>query len=184
MVPEFLIPEPIAFNCFKHHRDFIESFLQKEDYITVKKMVLTLNNNYIDIYTGNLSPEEICNEVTQFLHKHNLVNKIEFEAWLTGKGGFSIVELSDKSKWILRLGSEPKRYVHIHPSKTGLFTQRVKGSTLKTFYILLKQYNLYLNLPPLLQVNSVRQEAGLSPVKKWEPGQGFEKAVSLFSGRD
>jgi hypothetical protein len=184
MVPDFLIPEPIAFNCFKHHQNFIELFLQKEDYITVKQMVLTLNNNYIDLYTGSLSPEEICNEVIQFLHKQDLIEKAGFEAWLAYKGGFTILEFSDKSMWILRLGSEPKRYVHIHPSKTGSFTQRIKGSTLKTFYILLKQYNLYLNLPPLLQVNKIRQEAGLSPVKKWEPGHGFEKAASLFSGRN
>lgn len=181
MVPDFLIPEPIAFNCFKHHRNFILEVLKKESYEEVKKRVTTMNNNYIDIYTGSLLPSTISSEIHQYLRNNHIDQNPEFEKRIAKRGGFAIAQLSDQSLWILRLGNDTVQFVHVHPSKTGLFCQRVKGSTLKFCYLLVKQNNGLLPNPPIEELNFIRQEAGLSPIKRWEPGQGFQKALKLFA---
>lgn len=174
-------PLPVLFNPFKHHRNFILQALNNMDPDTITFLLEAVCNNYIDIYTGNMIPETIGNEIIGILQSGQLLKASNFSNRV--KNGYLQVKLSDQSEWIIRKSNDPERYIHIHPARTGLFTIRFKGSTLKTIY-LLKIWKKDLNPVSLESVNRIRSKIGLSPVKKLEKGKGILNcAEKFFSNR-
>jgi hypothetical protein len=83
--------------------------------------------------------------------------------------------------WVLRLGEQAERYIHIHPGRYSPHTVRVKASALKTtiaasvWMKILNQAKLTVEL-----LNYVRKEIlGTSPVKSLEATEGFVKLFKL-----
>lgn len=178
--PDF--PAPASFNPFKHHRDFILKTVKNTPLETLKKMAGALNNNYIDIYTGQLEASAVCDEIIDYLGTNRVLEKECFSRWITGANGYKLITLSDQSAWIVRFGINDLRYVHVHPSKSGPYSARIKGSTLKTFYVLTKKTDGDFNNLTLEVFNKTRFEIGLSPVKRPAMGIGFQKCRELFDG--
>ena len=173
---------PIRFNPLKHHRNVALTALAENSLNQVIALIDPICNNYVDIYTGDLTPLEIEEQIVQILKRQGVLLPAGFEKWIAGGRGFRQIRLRDGSDWILRLGNDPEEYIHLHPARTGLYTIRVKGSTLKTIY-LLKQAGAKENeLPSLQLVNRIRQEAGLSPVKKLEKSKGILHCLEKFFG--
>ena len=169
---------PVKFNAFKHHRNYILTLLTIVSVDELAEMLDPLCHNYIDIYTGQLSPEAIENQIICFLKNNKLFHPDKFRTWVNATPGYQHIQLDDHSEWIVREGIEPGRYIHIHPARTGNFTVRVKGSTLKTALILKINHP---DLPvSLTEVNRVRQLTGLPPVKKLERGKGILKCIEQF----
>jgi hypothetical protein len=174
------IPLPVLFNPFKHHRNFILQALSSMDTDSIACSLETVCNNYIDIYTGDLTPQDIGNEIIGILETSLLLQKPDFDRRI--RNGYLEVKLKDQSEWIVRKSDNPERYVHIHPARTGAFTVRFKGSTLKTIYLLKTctndQYPVSLE-----SVNRIRSKIELSPVEKLEKGNGILNcAAKFFSG--
>ncbi|MBN1821316.1 MAG: hypothetical protein JXR31_16860 [Prolixibacteraceae bacterium] len=167
------IPEPVKFNQLKHHKGFILDALEKLQPEEAFDLYKSVNHNYIDIYTGSITPVQLCNEVISLLKDLDVFEEIKFLKWTTHIRNYRKIQISDGSEWIIRLGTEENRYIHIHPAKTGSFTVRFKGSTLKTAYCLkISGYNAE-SLLTLEMINKARINIGLSPVKKLEPGKGI-----------
>ncbi len=180
MIERTNIPLPIRFTPFKHHRDHIVRMLRDastEELISIMEPVC---NNYIDIYTGSLTPEDIGHEVIRMLRSQRILQPGDFERWVECADGYRQVELSDGSAWIVRKSGEAERYIHIHPARTGRFTIRFKGSTLKTIYRLKAEMADLQRIPSLEEVNRNRNEMSLAPVKKLEQGKGILKCYQEF----
>ena len=180
MIEKTNIPWPIRFNPFKHHRDQIVRMLRDasaEELISVMEPVC---NNYIDIYTGNLTPEDIGNEVVRVLDLQRGLQPGDFERWVGSANGYRQIELHDRSVWVVRKSGEAERYIHIHPARTGRFTIRFKGSTLKTIYLLKAEMADPQRIPSLEDVNRSRKEMGLAPVKKLEQSKSILKCYQEF----
>lgn len=180
MTDETDIPFPVRFNPFKHHRNYILSILQDaapEEIITLLDLVC---NNYIDIYTGTLTPEAIGHAVINILKSNHVILQNDFDGWVASKNGFQQINLEDGSEWILRKSNENERYIHLHPSRTGSFSVRFKGSTLKTVYLLRTGFTDAPEMPSLGKVNPVRLQIGLSPIKKLEKGKGILNCYEKF----
>jgi hypothetical protein len=167
------IPSPVVFNPFKHHRGYILELLRYTTPEAIVGLLDQLCNNYVDIYTGKLSPGQLAGAVISQLESSGAYHHAEFTRWVSVSGGYRILTLRDGSEWIVRESSDPDRYVHIHPSRTGFFTQRYKGSTLKTVYMLGCTVESFHDPITLDQVNRVRTQAGLSPVKNLERSKGI-----------
>ncbi len=180
MTGKTAISLPIRFNPFKHHRNYAMSMLKHTSTEELISMLDTVCNNYIDIYIGDLTPETIGNEVVCILNSKHILQSDDFARWVASKRGYRQIELHDRSEWIVRKSDETERYIHIHPARTGLFTIRFKGSTLKTVYLLRAQTGSLLALPSLGEVNRNRIEIGLSQVKKLEQGKGILKCYREF----
>ncbi|WP_423128173.1 hypothetical protein [Gaoshiqia sp. Z1-71] len=174
------IPLPVKFNAFKHHRKYILALLTTVSVDELAEMLNPLCHNYIDIYTGRLSPETIGNQIICFLKNEKAFHPDEFKTWLNATSGYRHIRLDDGSEWIIREGVEPERYIHVHPARTGSCTIRVKGSTLKTSLILKINHPDLLLPVSLHEVNRVRQLAGLPPVKKLERGKGIQNCIERF----
>jgi len=167
------IPFPITFNPHKHHYGFLVNEIEiwkKQKWEDVYNELLLIGNNLIDFYFGELDIEQICKECINHFHSININNREQFLQWLSGSH-WKKIELSDQSKWMLRLGDIPERYIHIHPAKYSEHTIRVRATTLKTALTLCiqdiplqKKSNASLKV-----VNSIRKKLlKLSPVKNLE----------------
>ncbi|NQU88737.1 MAG: hypothetical protein HQ541_23585 [Mariniphaga sp.] len=180
MISDPEIPKPIKFNPLKHHRSYILQYLEKSSTQEIDTMFETICHNYIDIYTGSLIPLEISLATINILSKKEVLTEDKFDSWISTTISYRKIKLPDHSKWIIRKGTETDRYIHIHPAKTGAFTIRFKGSTLKTAYSIAKEIHDRKTILKLETVNRARIKIGLSPIKRLEPGKGISKCWNTF----
>jgi hypothetical protein len=179
------IPVPITFNPYKHHFLFLLKELEKwktMGWELVEKEILSIGNNLIDFYLGNLSIPQICIEINNFFRNKNITDKSEFLIWLDALN-YKKVQLSDQSDWLIKEGINPERFIHIHPAKFSEHTIRIRATTLKTI-IALKSQSVPLQKEikaNLFTVNTIRHELlGLSPIKSLAPGTGILRLWELF----
>lgn len=184
MTCETDIPIPVRFNPFKHHYNFILSILDDASPGVIIELLDPVCNNYIDIYTGRMTPEAICNAVIDFLKSNQVFQSDDFTRWVASKNGYRQIKLEDQSEWVVQKGNDGERYIHIHPTRTGPFTIRFKGSTLKTIYLLKASFAGSHETPMLESVNMIRKQIGLSPVKKLDRNKGILKCYEEFFHHD
>lgn len=180
------IPDPVTFNPLKHHLGFILQQLkvwQKKEWTEVTHEMKSIGSNLIDLYFGKLTVAEICNECLTYFETQSINSPEMFLEWLS-PNEYQKIELSDKSLWVIKKGTNNKRYIHIHPAKNSPFTIRVRAATLKTV-ITLKIQGKKLSKTAafnLQNVNKVRYEyLGLSPVKNLTRGKGISRIWALFN---
>jgi len=171
MISEFPIQEPILFNPLKHHLGFIREFIfqktegkENGDQKRMIKELKHLGTSVMDIYTGSLLINDICDEVLMFLEEKALSEKKQFSGWTGIKmNDFKIISLSDGSQWTLKFHENNQRFVHIFPARGSQHTFRVKSNTLKSallYYILIGKDFITGD-----DLNRVRPLLGLSPIK-------------------
>lgn len=170
----------IKFNAIKHHRNYILQALRNFSPDEIAKLMYPICNNYIDIYSGNLTPEEIVVQVSNLLESINKLSKSGFRKWVNETNGYRQIQLTDGSEWIVRESMEEDQYIHLHPARTGKFSSRFKGSTLKTALMIKSLYPSGTKKLSLENVNQVRLLLALSPVKKLERGRGILNCLELF----
>ena len=168
---------PVRFNPLKHHRNYILEILKSTSPGEIIALLDAVCNNYIDIYTGTMTPKSIGNAVISILKSQQALQSGDFNQWVNTKSGYRKIVLEDLSEWIVRKGNEPERYIHVHPARTGTSTIRFKGSTLKTVYLL---KTISPEIPSLNNVNNIRKQIGLSPVKKLERNKGILNCYEKF----
>lgn len=178
------IPVPLKFNPLKHHRNFILQTLQGSSTEKIVQLLDPICNNYIDIYTGILTPNEIGLEVLEILKSKQVLLQEDFEQWIDATDEFRKVTICDGSQWLLRKSAGTERYIHLHPARTGKFSYRFKGSTLKTIFMLKAALTGPEQTLSLENVNRIRLQVGLSPVKKLENGKGILNCYDKFFCRE
>lgn len=184
MDKEIDIPRPIRYNLIKHHRKFILRLLESTSPEQAASLLESVNNNYVDIYYGSMTPAAIACGVIEALKSKQVFSPEDFTRWMDSGSGYRHVTLTDHSQWIVRKGNEEQRYIHIHPSRSGNCTIRFKGSSLKTVY-LLKVNGIHSRKDISLElVNRVRAQAGLSPVKDLERSSGILHCFETFFSRE
>jgi hypothetical protein len=180
--------EPILLNVFKHHANFLIRYIDKkstgdDSYENIADDLKLIGHSLIDVYYGALSPMEISEEIINYLNTKQSLTVTEYKKFLVAGGeDYRIVELSDSSKWILRLGIDTERYVHIHPAKYSSYTERVRAFTLKSAILTIifkERDNEYMTDLGIL--NYVRTEyLELSPQKNLSSDNGVGKILNLL----
>ncbi len=67
---------PVALNCWKHHKNFISYQIKKyaaaglSSNEELKSKLLLIGDSQTDLYTGELTPEEISDFIISKLKKH------------------------------------------------------------------------------------------------------------------
>lgn len=184
MSEETDIPFPVRFNPFKHHRNYILSVLESASPKVIINLLDPVCNNYIDIYTGTMTPEAIGHEVIDILKSKRVFQEDDFTRWVASKNGYRKITLEDRSEWIVRKSNEAERYIHLHPARNGPFTTRFKGSTLKTAYLLKTSFSGSPETLSMEKVNRKRMQIGLSPVKKLDRSKGILNCYEKFFSQD
>ena len=184
---EELVPKPILFNFWKHHLHFLLTEIKKthDNNATefLKIQMKKIGNSTTDLYTGNMNIGEISEYCIAKLKKIHRFRKDSYLKWLyTNPEAYQLLDLPDGSVWILKIGIEKGRHIHIHPGRNVPHTLRVKANILKTAY-LANLFALGNNISPLDidLINQLRVEIlGLSPIKFVTMNQDLGKVIYLF----
>jgi hypothetical protein len=158
----------ILFNALKHHRGYIHRELENMTLETLRDSVKVLGNSQMDIYYGALDIPALFAEVTAKVQAAGIIDETTYLQWLKSNGGYIEISLSDTSRWVLLPGTEPGKYVHLHPARYSPHSMRVKATVLKTALACLVARPDGA-LPGLTSLNQIRKDIlGLSPVKGLE----------------
>jgi len=180
------IPEPLLFNPLKHYLPFIRNFVNNHMSDTkdpglkeLTRELKHLGTCVMDIYTGELSQENIFREITEFLRTNNIREKEPFKVWAgTGFNDFRIISLSDDSQWTLKFHNHETHFVHIFPARLSPHSFRIKANTLKSaiLYIIVIGKD-YVSDDDL---NAARALAGLSPVKEVADAEAVTEMIEIL----
>ncbi|MBL8794861.1 MAG: hypothetical protein JNM56_13210 [Planctomycetia bacterium] len=183
-------PSPILFNAYKHHAGILRQRIQQtvaagpaglDDFA---RELVVLGTELMDLYHGRCTPTEVGEQVLVRLSADQRFAFPEFRDWISAGGGYQVIELPvDQSRWVLRLGEEGGRYVHLHPGRWSPQTCRVRANVLKTALLVLADVGLHGGEPLALpRVNAVRQRyLGLAPLGRDLSGnQGIGEIIGLL----
>ena len=180
------IPEPLLFNPLKHYLPFIRNFVNNRMSDTkdpglkeLTRELKHLGTCVMDIYTGELSQENIFREITEFLRTNNIRAKELYKVWAgTGFNDFRIISLSDDSQWTLKFHNHETHFVHIFPARSSPHSFRIKANTLKSaiLYIIVIGKD-YVSDDDL---NAARALAGLSPVKEVADAEAVTEMIEIL----
>lgn len=179
----------IRFNALKHHHGYFITRLEqweKWPWDRVAAEIQELGSNQFDVYTGALNPEEISDETADQLISNGIVTGDMLEKWL-GKQGYRTMVLSDGSKWVVRLGEDPLKYIHVHPGRQQKLVQRIKASHLKTavgLYMEPDDARTATDKEATALINRVRTTLlGLSPVRSASESRRILQTLTFLHKR-
>jgi hypothetical protein len=178
------VSAPVLFNAWKHHAGFLRHRIAGAaplDRLAAELVVV--GTELMDLYTGELSAATIAEKVVGDLRTRDRFALPGYREWITAAGGYRVVELSDTSRWVLRLGDEAGRYVHVHPGRWSPRTLRVRANVLKTA-VLAVAFAAESGGDPrdVALLNAVRQQfPGLSPLGRVARGeQGIGAVIDVL----
>ncbi len=165
---------PFMLNGWKHHMGFLAAQIRKWTHkpeqtfpLFVAKLKV-LGDSLFDIYTGKLGIDQITAELKEKLVEFNVFGKDAYTRWIESSAQcFWQLIVSDGSEWTMRLGDSEEFYIHIHPARYGLHTERLKANQLRTALATLVLANMRGEQPDMKTLNRVRQQyLGLSQVTR------------------
>jgi hypothetical protein len=150
--------------------------------------LVVIGTELMDLYLGALSPRDIGERILTQLRSDKRLSLDAFRAWIAAGRGYRLLTLADDgSEWVLRMGDEADRYVHVHPARWAPKTCRVKANVLKTAVMILAYTSLHGGDP--LEVNLVNQVRrdylALTPLGRDLTGdQGIGQIINVLSNSD
>lgn len=181
------VPPPVLFNAWKHHADWVrcqivdavsggESSLRE-----LAEAVIVTGTQLMDFYTGMLDPWAIGQQVVDQLKALGKLDLDPFAAWVAETNGYRLVDLSDGSRWVLRVG-DGERYVHLHTARYSSHSVRVPGISLKTAIVANALAGLRGRpVADLVTVNDARGEyLRLPPIARLSANAGLGKVMQLL----
>ena len=142
--PDWNIPEPILFNCWKHHAGVVCQRIAnaieqgKTSLTSLAESLKCIGSSLMDFYTGELPPDVIAEKVLAHLSDAQALEKSAFIYWLQRQEDYAVLTFpEDESCWVLRLADEQERFIHLHPGRWTPHTMRVRSNVLKTAIMVL-----------------------------------------------
>jgi hypothetical protein len=182
-------PVPVLLNTWKHHAGALRHAIARAVragepglHDLAARLVVT-GTELMDLYLGALTPAEIAARVLAALRADNRLSLDAYCAWLRANGGYGVLTFEDASRWVLRLGDEADRYVHVHPARWAPQTLRVRANVLKTAVLVRAYVGVHGgDSLKLALLNDVRSRfLGLSPLGKLAAGdQGIAAVLDVL----
>jgi hypothetical protein len=184
------ITKPILLNTWKHHAGALRQAIAEAvcggepGLQSLASQLVVIGTELMDLYVGTLTPAEIADRVLDALRADNRLSLDAYRAWLQANGGYGVLTFpEDDSRWVLRLGDEADRYVHVHPARWAPQTLRVRANVLKTAVLVRAYVGVHGGDPlNLALLNDVRGRfLGLSPLGKLVAGdQGIAAVLDVL----
>lgn len=178
----------INFNALKHHFSFLKTKMElwlTKGWEEVHKDLSELGENQFDMYTGNLTPDEITGETEHQMELNSIVSPGDLQLYL-GKLHFRSITLSDGSRWIIRESESSPGSIHLHPGRNQPLVRRIKALHLKTAVAIIhnnKNNTLSVNDLTTLKINHIRVTLlGLSPVRSIHESRKITETVKFMIG--
>ncbi|HEY7158819.1 MAG TPA: hypothetical protein VH575_33045 [Gemmataceae bacterium] len=183
-------PSPVLLNTWKHHAAALRHEVRKTVQAGASALdelanhLVVIGTELMDLYMGHLSPAEIGSKVLAQLQTEDRVSLPAYRNWLSASGGYGVLTFDeDGSRWVLRMGDETDRYIHVHPARWAPRTCRVRANVLKTAVMVLAHVGVHGGDPmELARVNAVRAAyLGLAPMGRNLSGaEGLGALIELL----
>jgi hypothetical protein len=181
---------PVLFNTFKHHagalRARIRDIADRGEGALHEAAARTavLGTKLMDVYVGALSPRDISQRIAAQLQSENRLEREAYRAWLSGSDEYAVITFAeDDSRWVLRLGDDTERYIHLHPGRWSPGTVRARANVLKTAFLVLIHARIH-GVDPMDRavINLVRRShLSMSPLGEAPDGdQGLGAMIELL----
>ncbi|HEY7313841.1 MAG TPA: hypothetical protein VH643_31110 [Gemmataceae bacterium] len=160
-------------NTWKHHAAALRREIRKTVQAGATALdeladqLIVIGTELMDLYTGRFTPSEIGSLVIAQLRAEDRLALPALRGWIAASGGYGVLTFAeDDSRWVLRMGDESDRYIHVHPARWAPRTCRVRANVLKTAVMVLAHVGLHGgDAMELARVNAVRTEyLGLAPM--------------------
>ena len=142
----------------------------------------------MDLYLGPLTPRDVGERLLELLRHDDRLSLHTYRPWIQANRGYRVLTLPDDgSEWVLRMGDEADRWVHVHPARWAPKTCRVKATVLKTAVMALACAGVRGGDPmDVALVNRVRRDyLELAPLGRDLAGdQGIGQVVNLLRNPD
>jgi len=172
----------IQFNALKHHIRAVTRLIADCSLPELPQRLKVLGASQMDLYLGALEEADISREILQALSDLDIHTEQQYRHWLEEHHYYRSITLSDGSVWILRLGKEGEKYIHIHPGRYSTESIRVKAAVLKTAIAIW----IYLKKGLISEVNEhtlnrARKEVlELPPVKSLAESRAILKMIGII----
>jgi hypothetical protein len=185
----FEVPDPVLLNTWKHHAGALRQRIRlsaatgQAGLDDLAGQLVVLGTELMDLYTGRFAPAEIAERVLASLRAENRLPLATYRSWVTAGGGYKVLTFpEDASRWVLRMGEEDGRYVHVHPARWAPATLRVRANVLKSAVMVLAHVGVHKGNPlDVALINRVRdQYLGLSPIKGLTGDQGLRGVIDTL----
>jgi hypothetical protein len=172
----------VLFNTWKHHAGAIRSRIEAAAALGesglrgLADQLPVVGTELMDLYTGSLTPVAIAERVLDILRANRHLDLAPYKAWLVESRSYGVVTFAeDSTRWVLRLGEEDGRYVHLHPARWAAQTRRVRANVLKTAILAQAHAAIQGGDPAdVARINLVRKEfLGLSPIPRLAGDEGL-----------
>jgi hypothetical protein len=192
--PAWEAPPPVLLNTWKHHAAALRLRIREAAAAgaagldELAENLVVMGTALMDLYLGDLSPRAIGEGVLALLRRDDRVALAPYRAWIGEGGGYRTLTLpEDGSQWVLRLGDEADRYIHVHPARWVPNTCRVKANVLKTAVMVLAYTAVHGGDPlDVALVNRVRRDyLELAPLGRDLAGDaGIGQTLQLLGKTD
>jgi hypothetical protein len=155
-------PAPVLFNAWKHHAGFLRQRIRAAaqgdaGLDELAPHLVVVGAKLMDLYTGSLTPRDIGQQLLDQLRAAGHLEVAAMRSWLSANGDYATTTIDDGSVWVLRLGEEDGRYLHVHPARWTPRTVRVRANVLQTAVLALTHAAIHGGDPTDLGcVNAVR----------------------------
>ena len=184
------VPWPVLFNTWKHHAGALKRRMEEAARAgeaglnELAGRLVVIGAKLMDLYTGRLWPAEIGARILAELAAEDRLALPAYRAWIESGDGYRLLTFAeDGSRWVLGMGEEADRYVHLHPGRWSPATVRVRANVLKTAVMVLAWVLVHGGDPLDRElVNTIRGRClGLSPVGKDLAGElGVGRVIDLL----
>ena len=132
-----IVPKPVLFNTWKHHAGFLCEQIQRlsdlRDANQIQSNLKKIGTSTTDLYMGDMGVLEASTFTLNTVDSLGLTAEPDYLNWIRqNHDHFREITFPDASVWILRIGVEPERYIHLHPGRNTSHCRRVKANILKT----------------------------------------------------
>lgn len=180
------ISPPVALCCWKHHLNYIiagiDCFRKDNNGIeSINNIFNSIGGTLLDMYTGELSPIEIAEELINHPEMCRKATPYSFREWIGVHGkDYRCLSISDGSRWAVRFGNYEGRFVHIHPGRNSEHTFRFRAANLRCAiaYRILFGWTETNYAPSML--NRARELAKLPPLGGNISSVGTEKVLRFL----
>jgi len=100
--------------------------------------ILAMGDGVCDVYIGALSVDQVQGAILAHLEAHGVAGRDAFAAHLIEHGQLQRLghylerAMDDGSRFVVRAGTDPARYIHLHPSRHAPLTRRARMPMLKS----------------------------------------------------
>jgi hypothetical protein len=188
MVDALEVPALVLLNTWKHHAGAIREYIVAtvgggaEAVDRLPPQLRVIGTDLMDLYVGTLLPARIAEDLLRQVQGQTPLERAAYRRWLEQSGGFRLLTIAeDQSRWVLRLGDDEERFVHIHPGRGSPETRRVRANVLKTAILVLAHARVHGGDPlDLKLIDSVRPRLELPPVGKLAADGGLAEVIQLL----